>query len=735
MAATLQGPREARLDVELIDVGHGDALLLHWTPERGESSTILIDGGPVGGAPRIAESLQALGASAIDLAVLTHCDADHVDGLLTYARSADRLPVRRYWGPCVPAFRRHDWLFPTRIARGLTQTELLEQALGQNTPISWPVEGAEWASPDDGLTIKVLSPAGRLIERLLVGDDALDLFLDSPMPLGWLLSPPPDSPIEDNYADLRAAIASGEITPDRIPNLPPPEQQASAEALAAETAKRGIDPEFFGNPVLNDTSIVLMVEACIGAVRRRLLFTGDLENFTYLMAVHPMGLGCEIVKAPHHGARSYVGREEAYDAAWQWLRPRAVLVSANGKHRLPRQDFRNAALRYGATLFCTCRRSLEVVSGPLDKVSCHDQFACDQQAPVSIALTEHGTIAKGVACARGSQYGTVPVIELRQHVVEPSSILESFGEGEIRRHASWIVETLRRMHETRVKAGGEAGIEAVPASLLRREALADGRYRAAANIEVVLERAARDGKIWLSRGDRYGNTKRKAWILPSPSELRTLEAWISGYVVVQLAIRHRTGAMVPRELLMEGDTGDLARRAAERTAFPEEMFADTIWPLLVRHLLKNRRLAAREVPNDSRVSTIVALFSEATPKDACAALRAKLEATNAGAAIVDYMLMATANQRTYSQSATTWPAALNDAVSQLRSDETTLPVSAHLNSPNGNLTERMRIAPLASAEAVDAFMAWRSNSWRPALPEAWALEIFPAWIFSGLEPI
>ena len=177
------------LKVELIDVGHGDALLLHWTPGDGSASTILIDGGPLAGERRIKQTLDRVGATAIDLAVLSHCDADHVDGLLHYAQRDDRLPILRYWGPCLPAFRRHAWLFPTRIERGLDLSESLQDALGAGCKISWPVEGASWSSPDGGLSIKVLSPAGRLIERLLLGEDSLSLFLEQPMPLGWLLPP------------------------------------------------------------------------------------------------------------------------------------------------------------------------------------------------------------------------------------------------------------------------------------------------------------------------------------------------------------------------------------------------------------------------------------------------------------------------------------------------------------------------------------------------------------------
>lgn len=241
--------------------------MLPWLPEQGDASTVLIDGGPSAGAQRIAETLQRLDAKAIDPAVLSHCDADHVDGLRAYAERGDRLPIHRYWGPCLPAFRRHDWLFPARIERGLDQTEALQQALGRECAISWPVEGALWTSPDGGLEIRVLSPAGRLIERLLLGEDSLSLFLEYPMPLGWLLAEDTGEPrIEDVFEELRFAISTGEIRPDQVPEgLPPTPRLAPASQYTNEAALAGVEPEFFGNSVLNGTSIVLLVEARLGA--------------------------------------------------------------------------------------------------------------------------------------------------------------------------------------------------------------------------------------------------------------------------------------------------------------------------------------------------------------------------------------------------------------------------------------------------------------------------------------
>jgi beta-lactamase superfamily II metal-dependent hydrolase len=659
---------KAQLRVELLNVGHGDAVILHWTPEKGSKSTVLVDGGPTAGGRKIADTLGTIGADAVDLAVLTHCDADHVDGLLDYARQDDRLPIKRYWGPCLPAFERHGWLFPKRIKRGLDQTEALQRALGVDCEVSWPLEGAAWTSSDGGLSIKVLSPAARLIERLLIGEDSLSLFLEQPTPLGWLLAEAAEPPLEDVYADLRAAIATNEITPRVMPMLPPVPRLDSAEEFASQAAARGVDPEFFGNAVLNDTSIVLLVEARVGVVQRRLLLTGDLENFTYLMARWPMGLGCEIVKAPHHGSFSFVDREPAYDAVWQWLRPRAALVSANGKHGLPRTDFRDAALRYGATLFCTSRRSREIVSGPTTEACCHTQYACDrsQQAPVSLVVTQGGIESDGVACARGNISGVMPVIEVRQHLVEPSPILSSLAESEIRKHIDWAVKWLRDTHRERRSRPASADMQAISLTTMRKAAVAAGRLAASIEMETILERAAREGKVWLSPFVRYPSDERQVWAAPTSEDITALKAWVDRYIVVQLAVGERRVASGLEELLFAADTSWLSDRLAEDQLFPGAMFGDMLWPMIARYLQRTRTVGVRTLSNEVvkgfGAGTIMVLCKGLDLSDAVTRLMGCLQSLDRDSA---YEYLESSADIFGSRQTAQWPDALSQCLSPL----------------------------------------------------------------------
>ena len=66
----------ANVTVKFIDVGQGEAILIA-LPEK----TVLIDAGPTGSAPKIAQVLQELGRNKIDYLVATHPDEDHIGGM------------------------------------------------------------------------------------------------------------------------------------------------------------------------------------------------------------------------------------------------------------------------------------------------------------------------------------------------------------------------------------------------------------------------------------------------------------------------------------------------------------------------------------------------------------------------------------------------------------------------------------------------------------------------------
>jgi hypothetical protein len=104
---------------------------------------------------------------------------------------------------------------------------------------------------------------------------------------------------------------------------------SSIQAAAASHQQGHFDPEFFGNAILNDTSLVLATDLHLDGVhRRRVFLTGDQENWSYIAAMHPGGLGVDVLKAPHHGGSLFLeDSKEALARVYAWMRPRSVFVS------------------------------------------------------------------------------------------------------------------------------------------------------------------------------------------------------------------------------------------------------------------------------------------------------------------------------------------------------------------------------------------------------------------------
>lgn len=584
-----------QLEFVSIPVGHGDATLVVWTPAGGQPWSMLVDGGQAAAdrVEQVTALLETRGIEQLDLVVLSHVDADHVDGLVTLANAGIR--PHEYWGPCLPAFERHAWLFPPRIRRGLGQARELERIwAAAGTRCIHPLEGYVLRRPDQGLRVSVLSPPARLIERLLIGDDALDLFARVPTPLAWLFDEP--DPIDDE--DLGAArfgplFAGGAtmIDPTEIDALGPPAPLGGGEVVAEKveewSAEFGLGPEFFGNNVLNDTSIVLSVDAMLTDASqetshtRRALLTGDQENWTWLLWRYGRALACDLLKAPHHGGAIYLERTISYDEFMQTVRPDAVLVSATGAHKLPRAEFREAVTRWGATLFCPCVRRSEVITGLTPTgASCRVQHDCDNKAKrqTTVTLTAKGMRADTPACATGFEHGAVRVIRVAQHVIEPSALLDRFTEGELRRHIDWCVDQLEALHKARGKASGTG--PPIDVEVLRSRARAAGRHGLADQIEVVIARGRRRGELWATKPERYNRSSGAVYLRPPKRVADQQWEVLRERVMTVLRVPASVAGLSPEELLLQAHKQALLEHAAGACGYPIPVLDELVWPEL-----------------------------------------------------------------------------------------------------------------------------------------------------------
>jgi len=574
-------PNSDEFRITALGIGHGDSILLQWR-DQGRHWTCLVDGGS--SPDRLNQRLDAAKVDKIDLLVLTHLDTDHVGGLLGIAK---RRKVTSFWGPALAAFERHLWLFGSRGAAAIKRGRELEDSLkAAKVDICYPLEGYS-STPHDGVCkMSVLSPPARLIRRLLVEEDFLNLFSQEPMPLGWLVGPAPAPPQEEAgfIVNLDAALSRSFVEPADLVDLPPAIVAPPVDMgrLTREwSAKTGLEPEFFGDSVLNNTSLVLYLEVCTGSRSHRVLLPGDQENWTYLLAKNPRGLRADVLKASHHGGRIFLESDPAHDELFSTVQPRVVLFSANGQHKLPRASIRETAIRWGASIACTCSRKAEFITGPPpDNDCCHNIHSCGEAHDVELLLDAMGIRSPLPACHSGIGRQLGPVIQVRQHVVDPSPIVSQLAEHELRRHILWLKSKLHTIHEERAGLApdlveGSQTISEEDMATLAREA---GRAILVSHLGAVLTQGMKRGALWASPKDRYYRSSLQSYALPEKDDLKVFLQRLAEKDMIlfpkPISEIGRDQDSLVNALELEG----LASYADATIHFPSVMFREAIWP-------------------------------------------------------------------------------------------------------------------------------------------------------------
>lgn len=540
-------PDEVR--VLSFNVGHGDCTLVESVCNGVVIFRCLLDAGM-----RLPEELITYLENAprdpvdpdIDVLILSHVDADHQGGLPELLGS--KISIGEYLGPCLPTFERLKWLFAPRVSEAITKASEVQKALkSRGIPINYPLEGFKTRYANGRITISILSPAARLIKSLSLASisDIAALMRRRPLPLQWLLEaqdPGYDEQFESvtNLFDSRVALS-----PEDFESLPltrelPPKQSI---IQAAQAINPDVEPEFFGNSILNDTSLVVVLDFVLdGHHRKRLLFPGDQENWTYIAAQHPAGLGIDFLKAPHHGGRVYLNDGlESFHTLYAWLRPRNVMVSANGRHNLPRAGFREALRAVGGTLLCPNVRTFEPLSAGAvlrpDQKSCFAALGCIQSSKpfITMKLTATAESADTPSCVQGSGHsGLAPIVVLRQEVTVPSEGLLRYTYGELERHSRWISQQLKQRRKeflTRVRASEHlhcltAEQLTTPWSSIAALAKADGRHDLVADPDPVLKFGRSHYAFWVSKRERYQEAECQLACVPSAGELKAAVKWV-----------------------------------------------------------------------------------------------------------------------------------------------------------------------------------------------------------------
>lgn len=161
--------------IKFIDVGQGEAILIA-LPEK----TMLIDAGPTGSAPKIAQVLQELGRNKIDYLVATHPDEDHIGGMADVISSTQ---IGTIYAPNKTNNTATYRKFLTAIQNNNLQITLAEagtiidQTDSYKLEILWPKKDANFPETNDYSIIIKLTVGTKTF--LFTGDAPTNAILNS----------------------------------------------------------------------------------------------------------------------------------------------------------------------------------------------------------------------------------------------------------------------------------------------------------------------------------------------------------------------------------------------------------------------------------------------------------------------------------------------------------------------------------------------------------------------------
>lgn len=289
--------------LELLPALHGDCLLLSYG-DADHPHRVLIDGGPIGAYPALSRRLQALPADqrAFELLVITHVDADHIEGCLKLLNHPELATFKDIWFNGWP-----------HVGQPLTEPVGTDYALGASPPpgqrsamqgmeISVRIDDRSWNAAFRGAPVFVPA-AGPLPVRELPGGLRLTLLSPRKVDLEKLRSAylkaleaaqiaPEDEVALSKRLDMKAAFRG--VTARLRPRL---EQILDSAALATGPMDKA---------VANGSSIALVAEY----QGRRVALLGDAHAPTLTASLARFASGSrkeprvhfDAIKLAHHGS-------------------------------------------------------------------------------------------------------------------------------------------------------------------------------------------------------------------------------------------------------------------------------------------------------------------------------------------------------------------------------------------------------------------------------------------------
>jgi beta-lactamase superfamily II metal-dependent hydrolase len=259
----------------------GDCLVLSYGSDETHARHVVIDGGHTGTAPRLISYLEEIGAKEIELLVITHVDADHIEGILTFVESIKgKVAIRDVWFNGYRHLAEH--VEELGYMQGEKLTEMLKalpwnKASGGNA-IRVNEDGSPRVMPEleGGLKLTVLSPDAKKL-LALQGD--------------W----------------KKTCEAAGLVPGVDRAEAKVPEGYESLGAYDLEALAKQVRPEDKAKP--NGSSIALLAEFAAKSV----VLGADAHPDILTQSLKTLGNGerlkIDLFKVPHHGSDANVTKD------------------------------------------------------------------------------------------------------------------------------------------------------------------------------------------------------------------------------------------------------------------------------------------------------------------------------------------------------------------------------------------------------------------------------------------
>ena len=299
--------------LKVLRVLHGDAFVLEVT--RGEDSFVMvIDGGHKKAFPSLKKELNKL--PKIDMLVLTHSDADHIGGILSYIRDEEERcsKIDKFWLNTPHLVKIPESGLAVSYRDSITLFErMVEIESKAGHQLDWrerTVRGCEYTDPKGLVHIKVLAPTENILQ---VNEE-------------WLKKK------EKDYLEKKGLMMplSASESPENGNNE---DDKRSPLDIPLEEL---VEKEYGGVNIVNRASIVMLIETWDGC---KLLMGGDsdaasiVEGIKYLKDSDGNLIGyseekpleVNLFKIPHHGSRKNIS-----NCLLNLVKTTKYLISTNG---------------------------------------------------------------------------------------------------------------------------------------------------------------------------------------------------------------------------------------------------------------------------------------------------------------------------------------------------------------------------------------------------------------------